>query len=105
MNEQIPVELLTAVGLLSQFNGDNRVVLHVDPTMLYGENYLPVMNVEGDNGFYRFPESARREVAAFFGPAYTKAQVRVDQVNEHLGVSTVDARMIVLGIMGRGRAW
>jgi hypothetical protein len=101
----IPDTLLGSARQLSQMNDGARVVLYVDPTMQLGENYLPVLNVEGDDGFYRFPLAFRSEATAFFGADYIEAKARVALVNRRLGVSPQDALGIVADIMGRSRAW
>ncbi len=104
MQKQIPEQLLDAVNVLREANGGARVVLYVDPTMLHGENFLPTLNVEGDDGFYRVPDFYRPHVARFFGPDYRSAKQLVDEVNEFLGVPAGEAREIVIGVMFHGGA-
>lgn len=100
----IPQELLDAVAALSEANSGARVVLYLDPTMQHGENHLPTLNVEGDDGYYRVPDFYRPHVARFFGPDYQRAKKLVDEVNEHLGVPAGEAREIIIGVMFHGGA-
>lgn len=101
--DEVPQDLLDSIDTLVRRDGA-RVVLYVDPTMLHGDNYLPTLNIEGDNGFYRIPEQFRSEVSRFFGPDYQAAKRLVDEVNEHLGVPADEAREIVIGVMFHGGA-
>lgn len=92
-------EVLLCARTLSQMNDGKTVVLHLDASMKFGENWLPTLNIEGDTGFYRFPDGFRREIAGFFGPDYQVARGRVDEANETLGVDPDRARDIVVGII------
>ncbi len=100
---EVPQELRDSIDTLAR-RDKARVVLYVDPTMQHGENFLPTLNVEGDDGYYRVPEQFRAAVAQFFGPDYRVAKRRVDEVNETLGVPRDEAREIVIGVMFRGGA-
>jgi hypothetical protein len=101
MRELMPDAIEDCVTALSQMNGDKRVVLYLDATMSYGENWLPTLNVEGDDGFYRFPDMVRDEVARFFGPDYSAAKRGADFANRALGVDPAEALDIVAAIMFR----
>lgn len=98
----LPWDLTTSVEALSEHNDGRVVVLYLDETMQHGENWLPTMNVDGDDGFYRFPTMARSTVATFFGSDYRAAKDLVVVVNKQLGVSPEKAREVMLGILRRG---
>jgi hypothetical protein len=104
MDKQIPEQLLNAVNVLREANNGARVVLYLDPTMQHGENYLPTLNVEGDDGYFRVPDFYRPHMARFFGPDYRAAKRLVDEVNEYLGVPADEALEIVIGVMFHGGA-
>lgn len=97
----MPDEIRICMQALSQMNDGRRVVLYLDVTMQHGENWLPTMNVEGDDGFYRFPDMARGAVARFFGMDYAAAKQAVDSVNKALGIEPAEALDIVAAIIFR----
>jgi hypothetical protein len=107
MNSKALIEL--AMDSLSRMNDDSRVVLHLDETMVHvpGDTreiwYLPVMNIEGDDGFYRFPEGIRDQVAWFFGQTIEGARAAVEAINLERGFTPDQARKVVLDIMVRSR--
>jgi hypothetical protein len=93
---------------LSRMNGNRRVVLRVDDSMIHttdegDQRYLPVMNVEGDTGFYRIPETIRDEVSGYFGALIAPARQIVEEINVENGIDPREARQIVLDTIVRGR--
>ena len=106
MTITVPQPIVDCVESLHRLNPKlGRVVLWLDETMQYGENWLPTLNIEGDDGFYRFPDMVRDEVAGFFGSNYQQARDLVDEVNLALGADAETVFDIVGGIMGRCRPW
>lgn len=97
----IPVEIQDTVALLSTMHTGADVALYLDESMTEGGNYVPTLNVRGDNGFYRFPDAVRTRVAAHFGPNYRIAKARVDEANAARGITPEAARDIVLPMMPR----
>jgi len=99
----------TAMDTLSWMNGGQSVVLHLDESMIHVPGdprdiwYLPVMNIEGDDGFYRFPEGIRDQISWFFGQEIAGARAAVDRVNQERGFTPKQARRITLDIMVRNR--
>ncbi len=96
--EEIPTRIAWTMNTLSRMNDNRTVVLHLDRSMVHPTGFLPTLNLRGDNGFYPFPAAVRDEVAAYFGSDITIAQARVTEINAARGVSTEDAREILLGI-------
>lgn len=100
------MELLTrdaideTIQQLSQMNGGRPVALHLDQAMVHGFNlYLPVLNVAGDDGIYRFPTFLRNSVASYFGGDFEQAQAKVNMINAAHGLSMDEVREIVLDTM------
>lgn len=97
-----------AMDGLSGMNGGRRVVLWVDEAMIHvnldgDHQFLPVMNIEGDNGYYRFPDSIRDQVSGYFGALIGPARERVAEMNTERGIAPAEARRIVMDTMVRGR--
>lgn len=100
--EQIPGEIMACVRSLSIGNDGKRVVLYLEASMQHGENFLPVLNIEGDTGYYLFPKAARSVVGAFFGLNYAVARERVNRVNTALGIDPEEAIDIAVATRLRG---
>ncbi len=102
----IPGEIKLCATSLSGYNDDKRVVLYLDAVMRHGEDFLPALVVEGDTGFYRFPDYYRSVVARFFGMDYSTAKQRVDEVNAMmLGVDPSEALSIAHATVFRSASW
>lgn len=83
-------------------NQGARVALYLDETMLGpdGENYLPVMNIEGDGSYALFVPQLQQAVAAFFGSNLEDAQARVGQINAERGMGHSEVMLMVGESMG-----
>jgi len=94
-----------AVNVLSNKEGGKRVALYVDMAMVDGPTgcFLPVMNVEGDDGVYApFPPQLQEQIAMFFGPGYEEADELVAELNAENGIDKDAARDIVMSTMFPG---
>lgn len=101
MTVTVPTAIQDTIAMLSTINGGADVALYLDETMKDGANWLPTLNVRGDDGYYRFPDACRTQAAAFFGPDYQAAKALVRKVNELRGLTPENVRDIIAGILGR----
>lgn len=94
-----------AVSMLGSKEGGKRVALYVDQSMVDGPTgcFLPVMNVEGDDGVYApFPPGLQGQIAMYFGPGYDEADELVAELNAENGIDKDNARDIVMSTMFPG---
>jgi hypothetical protein len=97
-----------AMSTLSRMNGGRPVVLHLDASMIHTQEngrqrYLPVLTIEGDEGYYRFPEGMRDQVSDHFGALIEPARVQVEAINRKKGYSPKRVREIVGAAITRSR--
>jgi hypothetical protein len=97
-----------AMDTLSRMNGDRRVVLYLDASMIHAkmdgyQRYLPVMNLEGDDGYYRFPEGIRDQVSDHFGALIEPARAQVAEMNRANGFTEREVLEIVTSTMARSQ--
>jgi hypothetical protein len=79
-------------------NGARVVVFLLDEQMRGPDwiNFLPVMVIEGADGYVEFVPSVQRAVAEWFGDDFAAAEAKVDAINAERGISH-DEMMSIVG--------
>jgi hypothetical protein len=83
-------------------NPGARIALYLDETMTGpgGENFLPVMNIEGEGNYAMFVPQFQAAVAEFLGPSLEDAQAKVGQINAERGMAHDVVILMVAESMG-----